>query len=103
MRKLLVAFAVLCGGSDAARGELILDDFDVAATVVSPAMRNQFVDTLGVGSLGARRSIRIAALSAQPEGRIDVNPGGSSAFVASLGALNPTDAVLSKIVAVQSN
>ena len=83
------------------RAELIIDDFNDAAEVVTPAMINDFVVTPGVGDLNARRSIRIFGSRAEPTGRIDVNAGGSSAFVAELGSLNPTGAGL-KIVSVQS-
>jgi hypothetical protein len=91
------------GIGNAARGEVILDDFDDPASVVAPAMLDEFIDTLSVGHFSAERSIRIASFAAEPEGRIDVDAGGSSALIARLGKLNAANTSLSKIASVQSN
>ena len=95
-----IVIAIVWRGSPLC-AELIIDDFDDAAEVVTPAMIDQFVQTPGVGDLNARRSIRIFGSRAEPTGRIDVNAGGSSAFVAELSDLNPTGTGL-RIVSVQS-
>ena len=96
-----IAFALLGRGA-LLHAELILDDFDDPAEVVSPAMLDQFVQTPGVGDLNARRSIRIFGSRADPVGRIDIDAQGSSALVAALDELNSHNSPLSTIVSVQA-
>jgi hypothetical protein len=105
LTKILCLFAMLMA-TDQARplhAELILDDFDDAALVVTPAMLNDFVDTPNVGDLDALRSIRIFGLQTNPVGRIDIHAAGSSAFVASLDELNAAEVPISKFVSVQTD
>ena len=97
-----ILFLLIAWSNSAARAVLIIDDFDDPAEAVTPAMIDQFVETPHVGDLNARRSIRIFGSQAEPTGRIDVNAGGSSAFVAELGDLNPTTSTGLRIVSVQS-
>src|SRR3990172_4169090 len=60
-----------------APAEIILDEFDDSAMVVSPAMENIFVDTLDVGDFSARREIRIASSATDPVGSFDINLSSS--------------------------
>ena len=101
MRTIWAAVLLVVCSAASLSAELILDDFDDAASTTSPAMVNTYVDTTNVGDFNATRSIRIFGGQADPVGRIDVDQAGSSAYVASLGELNPRSGQ-TPIVSVQS-
>lgn len=103
----LLAATVLTTGAifapSLASAEIILDDFDDPAQVVSPEMEDEFVVTEGVDDLSATRRIRIAAGQTDVIGSLDANHHTPSALTAILNGHIPAANASQPVFSYQFN
>jgi hypothetical protein len=85
------------------RAEIILDDFDDPAEVVSHEMEEQLVTSLAVGDLSATRRMRIAVGQTNVAGSFDANYSTDSALTARLQGHAPTPNASQPLFSYQFN
>jgi hypothetical protein len=73
-----------------AYAEIIVDDFNDPAEVVSPGMFDEFITTADVGPLNATRRMRLAGSQGNPQGSLDSEVTTSSVLTGRISSLNPT-------------
>lgn len=72
-------------------GDILLDELQRSASVESPLMSGNFVDTQDVGELDAQRLIRILGSTTDPVGTLDIGGRTRSVLTADLVTVNPRD------------
>jgi hypothetical protein len=86
----LILAAGILVAPNRAGAAFILDDFDDPASVVSPEMEGDLIETEDVGSLNATRTLLIFANRADPDAALDANITSSSHLTGVFNALNAT-------------
>src|SRR5687768_12019384 len=85
------------------RAEIILDDFNDSAEVISPEMEEQIVTSMAIGDLFATRRIRIAAGQTDVTGSLDANHSTASALTALVRGHVPTPNASQPLFSYQFN
>ena len=88
---------LFCPGA-VVRGDVLIDDFDDDASGGIVSLTGEGVETLGVGPLAFRRSVRLIQVNSQPIGGWQINTGEASTLTMDVGQLNPGPPTLDAIV-----
>jgi len=86
--------AATCCAPCCALADIVLDEFIDAAMATSPAMENNFVETINVGDLSSQRRIRIAGSAVDPIGQFDINVSSAGRMTIQIDEIRRTSAGL---------